>query len=282
MVKNKQIGSKQLRRFLAALAQAEKSAATLRKYRRDILTLMEFMSDQPVDKTRMIAYKAYLEQRYAQSSVNSMLSAANAFLRFLGMEDCRVKLLRRQTRVFCPDERELTREEYFRLLHTAAAQGKTRLGLVLQTICATGIRVSELQFITIEAVKLGRAQVTLKGKSRVIFLPQQLCQVLTSYLEHQNRTDGPVFITSGGKPLDRSNIWSGMKKLCKDAQVAPQKVYPHNLRHLFARTFYSVDQDLVRLADILGHSSIETTRIYTRESGREHERKIAALGLVMN
>lgn len=282
MMKSKQIGPRQLKRFLAALAQAEKSAATLRKYRRDIQNLIEFLSGQPVDKTRMIAYKAYLEQRYAQNSVNSMLSAANAFLHFLGMDDCRVKLLRRQMRVFCPDERELTREEYFRLLHTAAAQGKMRLRLVLQTICATGIRVSELQFITVEAVQAGRAQVTLKGKSRVVFLPQPLCRLLSDYLNAQNRISGPVFITSGGKPLDRSNIWSGMKTLCRDAQVSPQKVYPHNLRHLFARTFYSVDRDLVRLADILGHSSIETTRIYTRESGREHERKIAALGLVMN
>ena len=210
-----------------------------------------------------------------------MLTAANGFFRFLGWKELPVKLLRLQKNLFLEESRELTRQEYVRLVNAARQAGNQRLTLVLQTICATGIRVSELRFITVEAVSRGRAEISNKGKRRIVFLPEKLRRLLRSYARAQKITAGAVFITRTGQPLNRSNIWRDMKALCQCAGVAPEKVFPHNLRHLFARIFYSMEKDLSRLADILGHSSVDTTRIYTAESGAVHARQMERMGLVV-
>ena len=202
-------------------------------------------------------------------------------MEFIGRADLRVRLLKIQKSLFCKESKELTREEYIRLVRTAEREGNERLSLILQTICATGIRVSELRFITVEAVESGRAEINNKGKHRIIFLPVKLCRLLKKYLKKQKRTVGAVFVTRSGKPLDRSNIWRDMKDLCENADVSPVKVFPHNLRHLFARTYYSIQKDLLRLADILGHSNINTTRIYTLESGFAHARHMEQMGLII-
>lgn len=220
-------------------------------------------------------------RHYAAASVNAMLAAVNGFLSFCGWSDCRVKPLKIQRELFCREEQELSREEYLRLVRAAVQSGNERLSLVLQTICSTGIRVSELLFITAEAVRSGRAVVRCKGKTRYILLPERLRRALSAYLAKQKRAAGPVFITRTGKPLDRSNIWRDMKALCKRAGVKAGKVFPHNLRHLFARTFYSLEKDLSRLADILGHTNVSTTRIYTVESGAAHRRQMERMGLVI-
>ena len=253
--------------FIAYLREEEKSAATQEKYERDIRCFANFLAGRELTKTETVAYKEELSGRYAPASVNSMLVALNAFLRFIDRPDCCVRLLKIQRQMFCREERELTRQEYQRLVR--AAQG-TRLSAILQTICGTGIRISELQHITVEAVRTGKAVVSCKNKTRVIFIPAPLQKILRTYSKKNGRTTGPVFVSKKGTPLDRSNIWRAMKALCRAAGVAPQKVFPHNLRHLFARLFYSIDKDIVRLADLLGHSSIDTTRIYTIETGRQH------------
>lgn len=210
-----------------------------------------------------------------------MLTAANGYLRFYGWCELAVKLLRVQKSLFADESKEMTRAEYARLVQAAQRKDNERLALVIQTICATGIRVSELRFITVEAVQTGRAEISNKGKRRLVFLPEKLRRLLRSYARKQKKTAGAVFTTRTGKPLDRSNIWRDMKALCESAGVAPEKVFPHSLRHLFARTFYSLEKDLSRLADILGHSSIVTTRIYTAESGAVHARQMGRLGLVI-
>ena len=220
-------------------------------------------------------------EKYAPATVNSMLTAVNGYLRFYGWSGIAVKLLRVQKALFTDESRELTRAEYVRLVQAARRRDNERLALVIQTICATGIRVSELRFITVEAVYRGRAEISNKGKRRMVFLPERLRKLLKSYAKGQKKTAGAVFTTRTGKVLDRSNIWRDMKALCESAGVAPEKVFPHSLRHLFARTFYSLERDLSRLADILGHSSIVTTRIYTAESGAVHARQMGRLGLVI-
>ena len=216
-----------------------------------------------------------------------MIAAVNGFLRFMGWRECAVKLLNIQKSPFCDEGRELTRSEYVRLVRAAELDGNRRLALVLQTICATGIRVSELKFITVEAVQTGRAEIANKGKRRTVFLPDKLRRLLRTYLQAQKKTaqpadvKNPVFTTRTGRPLDRSNIWRDMKRLCDSAGVEPGKVFPHNLRHLFARTYYTLEKDLSRLADILGHSSVNTTRVYTMESGAVHARQMERMGLVL-
>ena len=230
----------------------------------------------------MTEWKDFLLQSgYAVATINSMLTAVNGFFRFMGWEECRVRPLRRQRRIFCDEKKELTKEEYFCLLSAAEERGNQRLYCILQTIAATGIRISELPFITAEALKAGRAEVNCKGKLRVIFLTKKLCRTLRQYCRQQGILSGSVFVTKSGRPVNRSNIWAEMKKLCESAGVAAEKVFPHNLRHLFARTFYRMEKDIAKLADLLGHTSIETTRIYLMESGREHERQIGRLGLVI-
>mgnify|MGYP000315848942 FL=1 len=218
---------------------------------------------------------------YRLESVNAMLAAVNRFLTFLGRNDLRLRPLKIQRALFLPADKELTRAEYIRLVRAAQSRDNQRLALVLQTICATGIRVSELRFITAEAVQTGRAEVVNKGKRRAVFLPEKLRHLLKGYLRAQKITAGAVFLSRRGNPLDRSNIWRDMKALCQRAGVAPGKVFPHNLRHLFARTYYALEKDLSRLADILGHSNVTTTRIYTAESGAVHARQIGRLNLVV-
>lgn len=263
------------------LLEEEKSAATIEKYCRDIKAFYRFLPEvKHVTKESVIAYKASIMSRYSPISVNSMLAALNHFFKFVGCPDLCVRSLKLQRRSFSEPEQELTLEEYHRLLDTAVRQKKEQLFLVMETICATGIRVSELEFITVEAVRAGRAFVNCKGKERIIFLPEKLTKKLLRYADTAHIQKGYLFMGKRGTPLSRTQIWSAMKGLCAAANVPQSKVYPHNLRHLFARRFYQMEKDLVRLADVLGHSDVNTTRIYTRESGRLHERQVAKLGLV--
>lgn len=270
-----------LRRYVLHLREEERADSTIEKYVRDLEALGRHLAGRPVTKAALIGWKEELARRHAPATVNSMLAAVNGFLRFMGWRECAVKLLKIQKSLFCDEHRELTRAEYARLVSAAQRRDNERLSLVMQTICATGIRVSELRFITAEAVQTGRAEITNKGKRRTVFLPNKLRRLLKKYLQRQKKTAGAVFVTRNGKPLDRSNIWRDMKKLCESAGVGPGKVFPHNLRHLFARTYYSIEKDLSRLADILGHSSVNTTCIYTVESGSVHLRQMERMGLVI-
>lgn len=262
------------------LVNEEKSGLTIQKYLRDIQTFLKFAEKQPITKELTIAYKQDLIARnYAVSSVNSMLAALNGFLDFLGWHDCKIKVVRTQRKIYCAEDKELTKTEYLRLL--AASKNQPQLNLIIQTICATGIRISELQFFTLEAIKRGEVRVRCKNKTRIIFVPGSLRTRLMNFAKQHNITTGAVFVTRSGKPLDRSNIWTQMKNLCQKAQVNPKKVFPHNLRKLFARTFYSMEKDIAKLADILGHGSIETTRIYIMSTGAEHRRQIERMGLII-
>lgn len=278
---NRKITADLLRRYVLHLREEERADSTIEKYVRDLEALGRHLAGRPVTKAALIGWKEELAQRHAPATVNSMIAAVNGFLRFMGWRECAVKLLNIQKSLFCDESRELTRSEYARLVRAAEQDGNQRLALVLQTICATGIRVSELRFITVEAVQTGRAEIVNKGKRRTVFLPDKLRRLLQKYLRGQKKTAGAVFTTRTGKPLDRSNIWRDMKRLCESAGVEPGKVFPHNLRHLFARTYYTLEKDLSRLADILGHSSINTTRIYTVESGSVHLRQMERMALVL-
>lgn len=257
--------------FRLYLENEEKSKATVEKYLRDVRSFVDFVKDKNLTKELTLSFKNILVERYAPASVNSMLVAVNAFLDFIGMSECRVKQLKIQRQLFANEEKELSREEFRRLV--SAAEG-SRISAVIQTICGTGIRVSELKYITVEAVQRGKATVNCKNKTRVIFIPLQIKKMLKAYIKKTGISAGSVFVTRSGKPLDRSNIWKEMKALCRRARVSENKVFPHNLRHLFARTFYKIEKDIVRLADLLGHSSINTTRIYTTECGADHIRSI--------
>lgn len=277
----KQITKAQIEQFQSILVEDERSATTIQKYLRDVQAFWNFVGDEIVTKETVIRYKQYLREKYKPTSVNSMLVAVNRFFRAMGWFDCVVKMLKVQRQAFRSKERELTKEEYFRLLKTAKKKNNTRLYLLMQTICATGIRVSELPFITVEAVKTGRAAVCLKGKSRIVLIPSKLCWELRRYAKEKGLGSGSIFVTKSGRAMDRSNILHEMKSLCLAADVNQNKVFPHNLRHLFACLFYKAEKDLSRLADLLGHSNINTTRIYTCVSGDEQERQIEALGLVL-
>ncbi len=257
----------QIQNFENYLYEEEKSKATIEKYMRDVRAFEVFLCGKEPSKCELIRYKKSIAESYAPASVNSMLVSVNAFLKFTGRTDACVKLVKIQRQIFASEKKELTAAEYRRLLSAAR---DTRLALVIQTVCETGIRVSELKYITVEAVGEGKAVVDCKNKTRVIFIPSPLRKVLLAYIKKSDLKAGSVFITKSGKPLDRSNIWREMKALCERAKVSADKVFPHNLRHLFARTFYAIERDIVRLADLLGHSSIDTTRIYTMESGKRH------------
>ncbi len=263
------------------LIDNERASATVEKYLRDVRFFADYIGIASPQKTHVLAYKEMLLKSYAIRSANSMLASLNAYFRFLGRYDLIVKQFKVQKEAYCPEEKELTREEYASLIRTADKRNDQRLSLIIQTICATGIRVSELKSITVEAVRRGEATVSLKGKTRKIFIVSALRQKLTKYIKEQGLTEGTVFTTKGGKPIDRSNIWKQMKALCEDAKVLPEKVFPHNLRHLFARTFYKLEKDIARLADILGHSSINTTRIYIISSGKEHQRRMENMHLII-
>jgi len=268
-----------LEHFRKHLIQEEKSQATIEKYMRDVGTFFAFLTGKKLEKERTIEYKHDLQERnYSIRSINSMLTALNHFLEFIGRHDCKVKMFRCQRQTYCPEEKELTLEEYQRLLD--ASKGDQRLKLVIQTICGTGIRVSELKHFTVEAVINREISVSCKGKIRTILIPKKLRKLLLDYARKQKIHSGVLFVTKNGNPLDRSNIWSQMKRLCAAAHVNPSKVFPHNLRKLFARTFYKIEKDIAKLADILGHGNIETTRIYIMTTGREHQKQIDRLGLV--
>lgn len=262
---------KYLLKFEQYLIEEEKSRATVEKYTRDVRLFLNFVGENKICKEITIAYKQNLVERYASTSVNSMLIPLNGFLRFCGLQECCVKRVKIQRQIFQSEERELTREEYQRLVK--ASEGK-QVSLILQTICGTGIRVSELRYITAEAVRDGKAVVRCKNKTRVILIPKQVCKLLKKYMKKERIQRGPVFVSRNDRPLDRSNIWRSMKALCEKARVPREKVFPHNLRHLFARIFYSLENDIVRLSDLLGHSSINTTRIYTMETGWKHRNSL--------
>ena len=266
--------------FKNHLINEEKASATLEKYMRDIKAFFEWISGTEIDKRKVLDYKEYLIGKFAPTSVNSVLSSLNSFFEFNNWYELKVKMLKIQKQIFAQKDKELSKAEYERLLDAAKAKSNERLYLLMQTICSSGIRVSELQYITVEAIKLRKATINCKGKMRIVILPKELCRMLTEYAKTQNITSGSVFVTKTGKPLDRSTIWKMMKALCESARVSKNKVFPHNLRHLFARTFYTLQKDIVRLADILGHSSVNTTRIYTMETGEIHRKQIQKLGLL--
>ena len=279
-MKGKLMTAETIAAYRQKLIAEEKSAATVEKYLRDVRAFFAFAGEAALTKELVMAYKRRLVERgYALRSVNSMEGSVNSLLEFLGRGDCRVKALRQQRQIYCAEEKELTKAEYLRLLE--AARKKPRLRLVMETICGTGIRVSELRYFTVEAARRGEVTVNCKAKIRTILLPKKLQRLLLDYARSRGLSSGAIFLTRRGKPLDRSHIWRQMKKLCEEAGVRPGKVFPHNLRKLFARTFYGLEKDIARLADILGHSSIDTTRIYLMSTGAEHRRKIERLGLVI-
>lgn len=281
-MKGRILTEKQIAAFAVFLKNEEKSENTVEKYIRDVRAFSAYANGAEITKETVITYKnKLLSENYAARSVNSMLASINSLLSFLGWADLKVKSIKLQRQIYCPEEKELTKAEYMRLVHTAKQKGNERLNLLLQTICGTGIRVSELQYITVEAVKCGEAVVSLKGKTRSVFIVRELQKKLLRYVAEQNITSGAIFITRNGKPMSRTNIWREMKNLCVQAGVNPQKVFPHNLRHLFARTFYGIEKDIAKLADILGHSSINTTRIYIITTGNEHRQRMENMRLII-
>lgn len=280
-MKGRIITARMIAEFKEHLILEERSAATGEKYIRDVKAFSAYTQNSDITKETVIAYKKYLQENYAVRSVNSMLASINSLFAFLGWHDLRVKSLKLQQQVFCPEEKELTKAEYTRLCRAAERKHNERLNLILQTICGTGIRVSELQYITVEAVKNGEAVVNCKAKTRSVFIVKELKQKLLRYAAEQNIKSGMIFVTRTGKPISRTNIWREMKALCEEANVNPQKVFPHNLRHLFARVFYGIEKDIAKLADILGHSSINTTRIYIISTGTEHQKQLENMRLIL-
>ena len=281
-MENRTITKKMISEFKSYLLSEEKSSATVEKYIRDITRLYAFAKGKTVTKELVIEYKGMLKNEdYALRSINSMLSSINSFFDYLGWYGIKTKLIKIQQQIFCPEEKELSKAEYIRLVNTARARKNERLSLIIQTICSTGIRVSELEYITVEAVRAGQAVVSCKGKTRIVFITSDLRKKLLRYASEHNIKTGSVFVTRCGKPVCRTNIWRDMKSLCAAARVNPNKVFPHNLRHLFARVFYGIEKDIAKLADILGHSSINTTRIYIISSGEEHRRCMENMRLVI-
>ena len=275
------ISKRKLLSYEQFLREQERSAGTIEKYMRDIRKFVRFLGDQTLSKETVISYKEELSRTYAVTTANSMLVAINRFFQYLGCREYGVTLFKTQRKLFIPEEKELTLQEYYRLIQTAERLGKKRTALIMQAIGSTGIRISELSYITVEAVESGRAVVDCKGKYRTIFLPNSLRRKLRSYLRENGITEGAVFVTSTGRAIGRTNVWRDMKRLAKEAGVNPKKIFPHNLRHLFARQYYKQEKDIAKLADILGHSSIETTRIYIISTGSEHEQQIERLRLVV-
>ena len=280
-MKNHIINSSRIQEYARQLQAEERASGTVEKYLRDVGAFAAFAEGQPVDKALVAAWKEQLvSQGYAPRTVNSMLAAVHGFLAFLGFTGCKVKYLKIQRRVFRETGRELDKGDYEKLVAMAESRGRHRLALLMETICATGIRVSEVQYITVEAARRGEAEIRLKGKIRNIILPKKLCRKLLNYAVKQKTASGEIFLTKSGKGLSRRQIWAEMKSLCRHAGVDAAKVFPHNLRHLFARVFYKSCRDIVRLADVLGHSSIETTRIYLVTTVAEYTRQMERLGLV--
>lgn len=268
-------------RFGRELFEQERGKKTIERYQHQLRAFAQWTEGRTVTKELTVRYKQWLMERYSPASVNVTLAALNGFFKFMGWQECRVRPVRVQRRHYAEPSRELSREEYYRLLKIARQKGNMRLFHLLETICSTGIRVSELRFITVQAVKRGRADICNKGKYRTILLPRKLCEKLLEYCRERGIWQGSVFVTRSGRPIDRTNVWAMMKALCTQAHVDAKKVFPHNLRNLFARCFYQKQRDLEHLATLLGHSSINTTRIYTRTSGEEHLRQIERLGLLL-
>ena len=280
-MKERLLNSRQLELFTRKLREDERSAGTIENYLRHIRAFAAWVQGRPVTKELAAEWKEHLvSSDYCPGTINTMLVSLNRFFGFLGWNDCQVKTLRIQRRLFREDCKELTRKEYQRLIAAAQSTGRERLMLLMETICSTGIRVSEVKYITVEALKLGKAEISLKGKIRTILLPNKLCRKLLKYAKKQRTASGEVFLTRNGTSLSRKQIWAEMKSVCEKARVAASKVFPHNLRHLFARTFYKVCRDVARLADVLGHSSIETTRIYLISTGVEHQWQLEQMRLV--
>lgn len=283
-MKDRKLKETDLQSYLRHLREEERSASTIQKYEhalRRFFDRCQRNSTKILTKETVIQYKETLLQTRAASGVNSEIAALNSFFSYIGWYECRVRPVRVQRRTYCDPAKELTREEYLRLVNTAMARKNIRLALLLQAICSTGIRVSELKYLTVETLRKGQMEVYNKGKCRLVFLPEVLCAKLLRYCRSRNVRRGSVFVTRTGRPLDRTNIWAMMKALCRYAGVEAKKVFPHNLRHLFARCFYQIQKDLEHLATILGHSNINTTRIYTQTSGMEHRRQIEQLHLLI-
>ena len=280
MKKEIKITDKLLKSYIEYLREQEKSISTIQSYQRELFSLKMYLDEGKVTKEKLIDYKAMIATQYKPSSCNVAISSINSFLKYINRTDLCIKPLKIQRQIFENRDKELTKKDYEKLIKAANINGQETLSLIIQTICSTGIRVSELCYITVESLKEGKCLVINKGKSRIVFLPTSLCTMLKKYVVNSNITSGSIFTTRSGKPIDRSNIWAAMKRLCTIANVNPEKVYPHNLRHLFARCYYTQYKDLSRLSDILGHTNVSTTKIYTKESGAVHARQIAALGLV--
>ena len=280
-MKERVLTLEQLAAYDGHLRLEEKSAATIEKYLRDVRAFALWLDGRPVTREAVTGWKErLLAERRAPSTVNAALSALNGLFRFLGWEGCRARFVKVQRRLFRDPARELTRTDYDRLIAAARELGRERLALLMEAICATGVRVSELRYLTVEAVQRGRAEISLKGKVRVILIPTKLARKLLKYAKKNKTVSGEIFLTGNGKSLSRRQIWAEMKRLCVYAGVAPSRVFPHNLRHLFATAYYRAYRDIAKLADVLGHSSIETTRIYLLTSGAEHQRQLDRLGLV--
>ena len=281
-MKKRVLSQSWLDEYMQWLQTEEKSCATIGKYKRDVLYFYEFVGKNSITKEDVLLYKQWLvDNHYAPSSINSMLASVNSLFMFLGWSECRVKTMRVQRQTYCPESKELSKEEYVKLIWAARRSGNKRMELLLQAVCSTGIRISELQYITVEAVRNGETTVSCKGKSRKIFLVETLRNQLKEFIRENGIESGAVFISNRGNPMDRTNIWREMKHLCNSAGVRAEKVTPHNLRHLFARTFYEEDKDIAKLADILGHSSINTTRIYIISTENEHRKCMEKLQLTV-
>lgn len=269
-----------IEKYCVWLEQGERSRETIQKYEYCLVQFMDYMADRPVNKEMVILWKSCLREKLAPVTVNGALAALNGFFRFCKWDDCRTKFLKISKNTFCPESRELSKQEYKRLVKAAMDRGNVRLALLLETICSSGIRVSELPFITVEAAQKGQAEVDCKGRIRTVLLTRRLCQMLLEYAGNRGIANGMIFVTRNGRALDRSNIWREMKSLGIEANVGSEKIFPHNLRHLFARTYYSMTKDITKLSDILGHRDINTTRIYTIESGSRHRKQLERMDLV--
>lgn len=275
----KVLTDKLIEEYKIFLIEEEKSNATIEKYLYDVKVFSDYVKHEEITKEIVLEYKKHLVSKYAVRSVNSKLASLSSLFDFLGWSDLKVKNLKLQKQTYLSEDKELTKDEYYRLLN--AAKNNQRLHLIIETICSTGIRVSELKYFTVESVRKGTIVVNCKSKTRSILVPRKLKDKILKFAKQHNISSGIVFRTRSGRAMNRSNIWAEMKKLCKSANVNPSKVFPHNLRKLFARTFYGIEKDIAKLADILGHSTIDTTRIYIMSSGNEHRRKIERLGLVV-
>ena len=279
-MKERRLTAAVLTRFRQELLRRERSAPTIEKYLHDVRTFAVWLDGREVTPEAVLAWKRELVDQFKPGTVNGKLAAVNALFAFAGWPDCQARSLKVQRRAFRDNARELTKEEFYRLVATAERLGKDRLALLFEAIGSTGVRVSEVKYFTVEAARLGRAEIALKGKIRTILLPGKLCRKLLKYARKQKIASGEIFLTRSGKPINRKQIWAEMKALCKQAGVEPGKVFPHNLRHLFAQTFYHQTHDVVKLADVLGHSSLTTTRIYLISTGAEHQRELEKLKLV--